>query len=151
MKSTTQIGSIVTLSAMLALGGCANMNSTTPAANVASIRSGNGLVQSVELVQQENTGIAGSGIGVGAVAGAVVGGIVGNQIGAGRGNTIATVAGAAGGAYVGNEIEKRQQQKVYKITIRMNDGAYQTVVQETDPGLRSGDRVRIINGVIRRY
>ena len=43
------------------------------------------------------------GIGVGAV----VGGLLGNQIGGGRGKTLATIAGAVGGGYLGNEIAKR--------------------------------------------
>ena len=43
------------------------------------------------------------GIGVGAV----VGGLLGNQVGGGRGKTLATIAGAVGGGYLGNEIAKR--------------------------------------------
>ena len=46
-----------------------------------------------------------SPIGIG--VGAVVGGLLGNQIGGGRGKTLATIAGAVGGGYVGNEIAKR--------------------------------------------
>jgi outer membrane lipoprotein SlyB len=110
-------------------------------------------VQSIDLVQQQSTGIGGTGIGVGAIAGAVVGGIVGNQVGGGTGNTAATVIGAAGGAYAGNEIEKRNQQKTtaYKFTIRMNDGSYQTLTQSSNADVRVGDRVVIDNGVARRY
>lgn len=43
--------------------------------------------------------------GVGAIGGAVVGGLLGNQVGHGRGRTLATVAGALGGGYVGNRLE----------------------------------------------
>jgi hypothetical protein len=39
--------------------------------------------------------------------GAVVGGLIGNQVGGGKGRTVATIAGAVGGAYVGNEIAKK--------------------------------------------
>ena len=46
-----------------------------------------------------------SPIGIG--VGAVVGGLLGNQIGGGKGKTLATIAGAVGGGYVGNEIAKR--------------------------------------------
>jgi uncharacterized protein YcfJ len=49
-----------------------------------------------------------SAVGIG--LGAVVGGLLGNQVGGGRGKTIATIAGAMGGAYAGNEIAKRNQQ-----------------------------------------
>jgi uncharacterized protein YcfJ len=48
---------------------------------------------------------------VGIGAGALIGGLVGNQIGGGRGKTLATVAGAIGGGIVGNEIANRQQQQ----------------------------------------
>ncbi|MBG6071994.1 MULTISPECIES: glycine zipper 2TM domain-containing protein [unclassified Polaromonas] len=46
-----------------------------------------------------------SPIGIG--VGAVVGGLLGNQLGGGKGKTLATIAGAVGGGYVGNEIAKR--------------------------------------------
>lgn len=47
----------------------------------------------------------------GTVIGGVAGGLLGNQIGGGRGKTVATVAGAAGGAYAGNQIQKNMQDK----------------------------------------
>jgi uncharacterized protein YcfJ len=47
----------------------------------------------------------------GTAIGAVAGGLIGNQIGHGRGNTLATVAGAVGGGYAGNRIQHNQQQK----------------------------------------
>jgi uncharacterized protein YcfJ len=37
----------------------------------------------------------------------VVGGLLGNQVGGGKGKTLATIAGAVGGGYLGNEIAKR--------------------------------------------
>jgi outer membrane lipoprotein SlyB len=122
-------------------------------ANPAGINSGYGVVQSIELVKQSDNGIAGSGIGLGTIAGAVVGGVVGNQVGSGRGNTAATVIGAAGGAYIGHELENRQQQKpdAYKVTVRLEDGSYQALTQSTNADLRVGDRVRMENGVLRRY
>ena len=46
-----------------------------------------------------------SPIGIG--VGAVVGGLLGNQVGGGKGKTLATIAGAVGGGYLGNEIAKR--------------------------------------------
>ena len=151
------------LAAALTLGACANTNAPASAGSgatypqsgtAAGAYSGYGVVQSIDLVQQQqNTGIGGTGIGVGAIAGAVVGGIIGNQVGGGVGNTAATVLGAAGGAYAGNQIEKRNQQQVdaYKFTIRMNDGSYQTLTQNTNADVRVGDRVVIDNGVARRY
>lgn len=158
MKPVNKFGSVLGLAAVLTLGACADMNAPSnaygsrPAYPQSDNPNGNysnfGVVQSIELVRQEN-----AGIGIGTIAGAVVGGIVGNQVGAGQGKTAATVIGAAGGAYAGHEIEKRNQQQAdaYKFTIRMRDGSYQTVIQTTNPDIRVGDRVRIDNGVAQRY
>jgi len=114
---------------------------------------GNGVVQSIELVRQTNTGIGGSGVGAGAIVGAVVGGLLGNQVGGGTGKTAATVVGVAGGAYAGHELEKRNQPQAdtYKLSIRMNNGTYQSITQAAIADIRVGDRVRIENGVARRY
>ncbi|MEO8117731.1 MAG: glycine zipper 2TM domain-containing protein [Rhodoferax sp.] len=163
MKLMNHAGSVIGLAAVLSLGACENMNTSGNMANSGTAYpqstssngaySGYGVVQSIQLVRQSNGGIGGSTIGVGTIAGAVVGGIVGNQIGRGDGNTAATVIGAAGGAYAGHELEKRNQQQsdAYKFTIRMNDGSHQTLTQATNPDIRVGDRVRIENGVARRY
>jgi uncharacterized protein YcfJ len=40
---------------------------------------------------------------VGTLGGGLAGGVVGNQIGGGKGKTLATVGGALGGAYLGNQ------------------------------------------------
>ena len=167
MSTRNKFGSVLGLLAVLTLGACETMN--TPANTSSSgsaypqstssggVYSGYGVVQSIELVQGTtgNTGIGGSGIGIGTIAGAVVGGIVGNQVGSGRGNTAATVIGAAGGAYVGHEIDKRQQQPQtadsYRVNVRMDSGSYQTLTQNTVADLRVGDRVQIDNGIVRRY
>lgn len=157
MKTMNKTGSVLALAALLALGGCQNMNpANTYDAGTAYPQSnygggaytGYGVVQSIELVQQANTGV-----GAGAVAGAIVGGILGHQVGSGQGNTAATVLGAAGGAYAGHELEKRNQPQAnaYKFNIRMQDGSYQAVTQTTIDDIRVGDRVRIENGVARRY
>lgn len=164
MKSIYKLASVSGLASALILGGCADMN--TPAnqygsgagypqySNSGGAYTGYGVVQSIELVRQEASGIGGSGIDAGTIAGAVIGGIVGHQVGQGQGNTAATVLGAAGGAYAGHELEKRnqrQQADAYKFTIRMRDGSYQTVMQTSNPDIRVGDRVRIDNGVAQRY
>jgi uncharacterized protein YcfJ len=47
----------------------------------------------------------------GMAIGGVAGGLLGNQIGGGKGKTIATVAGAAGGAYAGKKVQENQQAK----------------------------------------
>jgi uncharacterized protein YcfJ len=47
----------------------------------------------------------------GMAIGGVAGGLLGNQVGGGKGKTIATVAGAAGGAYAGKKVQENQQSK----------------------------------------
>ncbi len=126
--------------------------STYPSStSTANVRSGYGVVQSIDLVARQGES---AGLGVGTVAGAVVGGLIGHQIGSGSGNTAATIAGAAGGALAGRAIQDNVQQgqggQVYRLSLRMDDGSIQTLVQESQPSLRIGDRIRINNGVIER-
>jgi outer membrane lipoprotein SlyB len=168
MTTMDRFGSVIGLAAVLTLGACGTMDpypntsssgtAYPQSTNSGGVYSGYGVVQSIEHVQQGNTGntgIGGSSIGIGTIAGAVVGGVLGNQVGAGRGNTAATVVGAAGGAYVGHEIDKRQQQPaaadLYRLNVRMENGSYQTLTQTTVADLRVGDRVQIDNGFARRY
>jgi uncharacterized protein YcfJ len=47
----------------------------------------------------------------GMAVGAVAGGLLGNQVGGGKGRTLATVAGAVGGGYAGKKIQENQQSK----------------------------------------
>lgn len=92
----------------------------------------------------------GEGSGVGAAGGAVVGGLLGNQVGGGSGKDIMTVVGAVGGAVVGNQIEGRvKATRSYEITVRMADGSSRAIQQADQPGWHSGDRVKIIDGVVR--
>jgi outer membrane lipoprotein SlyB len=163
MTTMNKFGSVIGLAAVLTLGACETMNSpantSSPgtaypqSTNSSGVYPGYGVVQSIDVVRQDNAGIGGSGIGIGTIAGAVVGGILGHQVGGGTGNTAATVIGAAGGAYAGHELEKRSQQQsdAYKFTIRMDNGSYQTLAQNTNADIRVGDRVQIDNGVVRRY
>ena len=162
---TRSIGSTVAVVAALALGGCATTNgplfggdgtSGTSGAQTVNhgLYAGYGVVSSVEHIQQEPGGIGGSGIGVGAVAGAVAGGLVGSQVGSGSGTTAAMIVGAAGGAYLGHEAEKWHRgpsEDVYRVTVRMNDGAYQTLSHTNATDYRVGDRVRIGDGMLYRY
>lgn len=48
---------------------------------------------------------------VGIGAGAVIGGLLGNQVGGGRGKTLATVAGVIGGGMLGNAAQNQMQQQ----------------------------------------
>jgi outer membrane lipoprotein SlyB len=101
-----------------------------------------GVVQSIRPVTVE-----GKSNPLGLIAGGITGALLGNQIGRGNGNTIATVAGAAGGAYAGNEIQKNMNKRVvYRIRVRMNDGAIRTVSQGAAPEFEVGAKVKIVNG-----
>lgn len=103
-----------------------------------------GVIESVREIEKK-----GNGSGVGAVAGGVAGGLLGHQTGAGRGKDVMTVLGAIGGAFAGHQIEKSVKKvKSYEIAIRFNDGSSQVVTQSTQPAWRSGDKVRLVNGVI---
>ncbi|MCU6433871.1 glycine zipper 2TM domain-containing protein [Undibacterium sp. Jales W-56] len=91
-----------------------------------------------------------AGSGIGAAGGAVVGGLLGNQVGGGHGQEAMTVIGAIGGAVAGNQIEGQvNATHSTEITIRMNDGSKRTLTQAGTSAWRSGDRVKIVNGVLR--
>ena len=107
-----------------------------------------GTVDKIELINRRDPNNI-----VGTVIGGVVGGLIGHQIGHGTGRTVATVAGAAGGAYVGNRIEERQRApyESYRVTVRMDNGSYQTVTEDNITDLRTGDRVRVDGNNISRY
>lgn len=107
-----------------------------------------GTVDRIELVNREaSSNVAGT------VIGGIVGGLIGNQVGRGTGRSVATIAGVAGGAYAGNQIEQRRRapHESFRITVRMDNGTYQTVVQENVTDLQTGDRVRIDGGAVYRY
>ena len=159
MKTLNTFTAIAAVAGALVLGGCADMNT---AANSNAYPQGSaypqnnsaytqyGVVQSITLVPQSGA----STMGAGTIAGALVGGILGHQVGGGVGNTAATVLGAAGGAYAGHELEKRNQTQpvnAYQLTVRLNNGSYQTLTQATSNDIRVGDSVRIDNGVAMRY
>lgn len=138
---------------MLALAACGSPQRATtadtagavPVSTTTSSATGYGVVQSIDVVPREQ-----AGIGLGTVAGAVVGGVLGNQVGSGSGRKAATVAGAVGGGVVGHQMEKntRAADDVYRVSVRMDNGAVQTLVQETPPVVAVGERVRLDNGAI---
>ncbi len=103
-----------------------------------------GVIESVREVEVKR-----AAVGPGTVIGGIAGGILGNQVGRGNGRSAMTVLGAIGGAVAGHEIENNTNEaKRYEIAIRFEDGTTQQITQETPPAWRSGDRVRLVNGVI---
>ena len=104
-----------------------------------------GVIESVREIEAK-----GSGSGLGVVGGAVVGGLLGSQVGGGKGQDVMTVVGAVGGGFAGNEVEKRvKSTKSYSTTVRLDDGTSRVFSDAAAPGWRVGEKVRIVNGVIR--
>lgn len=106
-----------------------------------------GTVDRIEVINR------GSGNNVaGTIIGGVIGGLIGTQIGSGTGRTAATVAGAVGGAVAGNVIEgrRRANNETFRVTVRLDNGAVQTVTQDNISDLHTGDRVRLDGNVVSR-
>ena len=141
---------------MLAVGlfGCAadrpySTSYPTSEGTYSSSQVGYGYVDRIEVVQRgASSNIAGT------VIGGVVGGLIGSQIGSGSGRTAATVGGAAAGAIAGHVIEgrRRADNESFRVSVRLDNGSYQTVMQEDLNDLQTGDRVRLDgNRVTRVY
>ena len=110
---------------------------------------GSGTIDSIQVIQ----GRAQTG-GGGAVIGGLIGALAGNQVGSGGGRTAATVAGGVAGAVVGNNVEKNRAgdgPEMYQINIRMENGEYRSVTQDSVGDLRVGNRVRLVDGRAYRY
>ena len=107
-----------------------------------------GTIESIQIKQGKS-----GGSGAGAVAGGLVGALLGNQVGSGSGRAVATVAGAVGGAVVGNTVENNNSQakEEYQISVRMDNGDYRRVDQDSVYDLRVGNRVRLVDGRLYRY
>lgn len=117
---------------------------SVPAAAVAAKCLDCGVVQSVREIEAKGTGS-----GIGAVAGGVAGAVVGHEVMDGKNQGLATIAGGVAGAIAGNEIEKYTKTgKTYEITVRFDDGSSRVITEATAPAWRSGDKVRVVNGVI---
>ena len=145
-----------TVAAVALLSGCASSPSYNNGGyngggyNNSAQSMGYGTIESIQVTQAENRTSGG-----GAVVGALVGALAGNQIGSSSGRTAATVAGGVGGAVVGNNIERNRNagggQEMYQVNVRMDNGEYRTVVQDSVYDLRVGNRVRVVDGRVYRY
>lgn len=111
--------------------------------------SGYGTIESIQV-----TGGDGRTSGAGAIVGGLVGALAGNQVGSGGGRTAATVAGGVAGAAIGNRVESNRNaegQQLYSINVRLDNGEYRSVSQDSVVDLRVGNRVRIVDGRVYRY
>ena len=149
---TPQIVIAIFLTAATLMSGCANTDSRLDPSSSSYSGAAYGVIDAIEITRGNSDGIGGSGIGAGAVIGGIVGGVLGHQVGSGTGQDVATAAGVVGGAVAGHQIEKsNKQQDAYRIRVRLDNGGYQTVTQQSISDLRVGDRARIENGHVYRY
>jgi outer membrane lipoprotein SlyB len=86
----------------------------------------------------------------GAVAGAVIGGVLGSVIGGGHhhhGSAAGAVAGAVGGAMIGAAASQgSSEERSYEVTVRFDDGGYETFLYPQYVPFRVGDAVRMTPG-----
>jgi outer membrane lipoprotein SlyB len=64
------------------------------------------------------------------------------------------VAGGVAGAAIGNSVERNREangQQAYAVNIRLDNGEYRTIVQDSVYDLRVGTRVRVVDGRVYRY
>jgi outer membrane lipoprotein SlyB len=155
MKAIRPLAALVAAGAILS--GCA---SSTPDyygndgyrggyRDSASVSAGYGTIESIQVTSGE-----GRTSGAGAVVGGLVGALAGNQVGSGSGRTAATVAGGVAGAAIGNNVERNRNadgQQMYAVNVRLDNGEYRTVVQDSVYDLRVGNRVRVVDGRVYRY
>lgn len=110
-----------------------------PPAPVAQVCGDCGVIESIHEVKK-----AGDAKGIGAVAGGLGGAVIGKQFGNGRGSTALAVLGAVGGAFAGHQVEKQvRSTTAYEVTVRMQDGSTRVVSQDSQPGWRPGEKVRV--------
>src|SRR5476649_68475 len=148
MKHTTTLAALM-IAGTVVLSGCASTQQPTQqvAYGNQSDAESYGTIDSFQIVQAK----AGTS-GAGAITGGLVGALLGNQIGSGSGRTAATVAGAVGGAVVGNNVESNRSQPhdQYQISVRMDNGDYRIINQDSVYDLRAGNRVRLVDGRLYR-
>lgn len=155
MKAPHTLVALVAASAIL--GGCASNNSQPYYGSNDGYRSGYdntasagyGTIESIQVSSGD-----GRTSGGGALVGGLVGALAGNQVGSGGGRTAATVAGGVAGAVVGNRVEANRNaegQQMYAVRVRLDNGEYRDVTQDSVYDLRVGNRVRIVDGRVYRY
>ena len=59
--------------------------------------------------------------------------------------------GAMGAAAAGGTMAGSPTDRVYRVTVRMDDGSSQLIVVDSMPGYKIGDRVRYSNGTLTPY
>ncbi len=102
-----------------------------------------GVVTSVRPFEVDDSNMATKGAGV--VGGAALGALLGNQVGRGKGKTLATIAGGAAGAYGGMvAADAMTKKRGNEIRVRLDSGNEVTVMQEGQTSVYYNQRVRVI-------
>lgn len=149
----------VTTAALAALAGCAS-DRTTAQQDTTSTTSGNTTWTAGSAPEQANITGAASGATTNANAAAATGaatahnwtGVVIAVDPILRQDAAAMGVGMAGAAAAGGTMSNQgsPNDKVYRITIRADDGTTQVVILDSIPTYKSGDRVRYRDGAIQR-
>ena len=93
----------------------------------------------------------GKGGALGTIGGGVAGALLGHQVGGGTGKDVATIAGAAGGAYAGYKAEEKlRSTKTWSVTVKMDNGEQRVIEFDHEPGVKSGDLVKVSGNTITR-
>ena len=70
----------------------------------------------------------------------------------GEGSAVGVIAGGLLGGLLGHQVEKNVKKVLhYEISVRMDDGSMRNVSYDAEPGFRTGDKVRFIDGRLTRY
>jgi outer membrane lipoprotein SlyB len=80
---------------------------------------------------------------IGTIAGGLLGGVIGNQVGGGSGQDAARIIGAIGGAYAGNRVQNNNKDQIYRVTVRMQEGATRDFDYAEDPQVAVGTPVKV--------
>jgi len=100
-----------------------------------------GTVESVKRIEAQNSDPKNI---IGTIAGGLLGGVIGNQVGGGSGQDAARIIGAIGGAYAGNRVQNNiDKDQIYRVTVRLQEGAARDFDYAEDPQVDVGTLVKI--------
>jgi outer membrane lipoprotein SlyB len=88
-------------------------------------------------------------VGAGTATGAVIGGVLGYAVGGSHHRGTGAAVGAVGGGVAGNVIENNGADgKTFEIGVLFDDGHSQAIMQNSNPSLKQGSRVKLVNGAL---
>ena len=135
---------ILSLVAVLAVGGCASSPSGGAYSRSAARQAQEVQMGTVESVR--NVQIEGTKTPIGTLTGAALGGIAGSTIGQGsRANAAGAIGGALLGGLAGSAVEEGvTRRQGIEITVRLDNGRMLAIAQGADEPFSPGDRVKVI-------